>query len=63
MGPVARLRSRYTYDILNQHRSWFDRVRLSCEAREELDFWKNNIEFWSANVVYCRSHQGSLFRC
>ena len=52
VGPVARLRSRYTYDILNQRRSWFDRVRLSCEAREELDFWKNNIEFFNGQPIW-----------
>ena len=51
VGPVARLRSRYMYDVLNQRRSWFDRVLLSCEAREELHFWKDNINFFNGQPI------------
>ena len=52
VGPVARLRSRYMYDVLNQRRSWFDRVLLSCEAREELHFWKDNINFFNGQPIW-----------
>lgn len=43
IGSVASLRSRYMYDTLNQHRSWYDKIVLSDEAKDELIFWKGNI--------------------
>ena len=43
IGPIVRLRTRALYGIINQRMFWSDRLALSIEARDELNFWQHNI--------------------
>ena len=43
IGPIVRLRTRALYGIINQRIFWSDRLALSIEARDELNFWQHNI--------------------
>ena len=54
MGPVSRLRTRALYSVLNMRKSWADKLHLSREAREELQFWLESVgitQFGSAQVL------------
>ena len=41
IGPIARLRIRYVYDVINHRHGWHARVSLTEGAREEMLFWKD----------------------
>ena len=42
-GPVSCLRTRALHSIINQRMFWNNNFSLSIEARDELQFWHNNI--------------------
>ena len=52
VGPIARLRSRYLYDVINHRWSWQDKVVLSQEAADELQFWKANIARFNGQHIW-----------
>ena len=52
IGPVARLRTRILYDLLNSRRSWSDMLRMSDAARQEMQFWKFSIEFLNGCPIW-----------
>ena len=39
VGPVARLMTRSLYAMLNGRTSWFQKLNISQEAKEQLSFW------------------------
>ena len=39
LGPVARLMTRSLYALLNSRHSWYEKLQVSPEAAEELQFW------------------------
>ena len=43
VGPVSRLRTRALYLLINQRMCWSDRLSLSEDACNELQFWQQNI--------------------
>ena len=43
VGPVARLMTRSLYTVLNSRTSWFQKLNVSQEAREEIAFWKEGL--------------------
>ena len=57
MGPVSRVRTRALYSVLNTRKSWADKLHLSREAREELQFWLASVgiltetQYGSAQVL------------
>lgn len=50
LGPVTRLRTRAMYFVLNQRRYWSDRLTLSSDARDELSFWRHNIDQFNGQL-------------
>ena len=40
VGPVARLMTRSLYTVLSNKTSWFQKLEISPEAKEELLFWQ-----------------------
>ena len=40
VGPVARLMTRSLYAVLSSRTSWFQKLTISQEAKEELSFWE-----------------------
>ena len=51
LGPVARLMTRSLYALLNSRHSWYEKLQVSPEAMEELQFWhKCIIDFNGQNI-------------
>ena len=51
LGPVARLMTRSLYTLLNNRHSWYERLQVSPEAKEELQFWHKCImDFNGQNI-------------
>ena len=44
LGPITRLRTREMYGLINQRYSWNDRMSLTEEICEELEFWQQNVQ-------------------
>ena len=55
IGPVARLRTRALYSVLNSRRSWSDRLRLPEDAKMELVFWKECIPMFNGQAIWFES--------
>ena len=43
VGPVARLRTRAMYSMINSRVSWNRKMSISLDARDELEFWLQHI--------------------
>ena len=52
IGPVARLRTRALYQVINSRRFWADKLMLSIDAREELRFWKSSLEAFNGQPIW-----------
>ena len=52
MGPITRLRTRALYAALNNRSSWADKCHLPAEAREELEFWKTNVQLLNGKPIW-----------
>ena len=52
IGPIVRLRTRALYGIINQRIFWSDRLALSNEARDELNFWQHNIVQLNGRAIW-----------
>ena len=44
LGPVARLRTRSMYTLLNSRLSWYDSLEINDETRGEILFWNSCID-------------------
>ena len=52
VGPVTRLRTRALYATIIRRRSWADRLPLSAEAREELEFWRECLLQFNGHPIW-----------
>ena len=52
VGPVARLRTRALYSVINQRFSWNDSLYLTPDVREELRFWQTQIPFLKGQPIW-----------
>ena len=43
VGPVARLMTRSLYAVLNSRTSWFQKLDILPEAKDELMFWQESL--------------------
>ena len=51
LGPVAWLMTRSLYTLLNGRHSWYEKLQVSLEAAEELQFWcKRLSDFKGQNI-------------
>ena len=44
VGPVARLMTRSVYTVLNTRQYWCQSLPVSHEARQEIQFWLDNLD-------------------
>lgn len=52
IGPVARLRTRALYGVINSRHSWADRLPLPAAAQEELVFWKSCLAQFNGQPIW-----------
>ena len=43
IGPVAHLRTRALYEVVNKRRFWSDKLQLSLLAHDEVLFWQSSL--------------------
>ena len=55
LGPVARLRTRALYTVIEQRQYWNDRLFLTDEAREELQFWQEHVDQLNEQPIWFSS--------
>ena len=55
LGPIARLRTRALYAVINRYSSWYAWVALTEDAKEELSFWQNNIVALNGQPIWFKS--------
>ena len=51
IGPVSCLRTRALYAVLNRRRCWADWLSLTMDALEELQFWRQNIDYINGQSI------------
>jgi len=44
LGPISHLMTRGLYGAFNKQLSWSQKLELTVEASEEMNFWLNNLE-------------------
>ena len=44
VGPVARPMTRSLYAVLSTRQYWCQSLPVSCEARQEIQFWLDNLD-------------------
>ena len=52
IGPVARLRTRALYDVINTRSFWSEKLSLSSLARDELLFWKSSMQAFNGRPIW-----------
>ena len=52
IGPIARLRTRALYQVINSRWFWADKLMVSMDAREELKFWKSSLEAFNGQPIW-----------
>ena len=52
IGPMARLRMRACYDIINQRKTWSDSSLLTEEAKAEFYFWKEYLPLFNGQPIW-----------
>ena len=55
IGPVARLRTRACYHIINQRKTWSDSHLLTEDAKAELHFWKECLPLFNGQPIWFES--------
>ena len=55
IGPIARLRTRACYAIINQRKTWSDSLLLTEEAKAELHFWKECLPLFNGQPIWFES--------
>ena len=55
LGPIARLRIRALYAVINSYFSWNVWVALTEDAREELRFWQSNVAALNGQPIWFKS--------
>ena len=54
LGSVSRLMTRSLYAVLNSRISWCQKLRLTKEAHEEINFWVNEISHFNGHEIWPR---------
>lgn len=52
VGPLARLRTRRMYSLLDMRVSWFDQLPKLEDVRQEFVFWQDCIEFFNGQRLW-----------
>ena len=52
LGPVTRLMTRSLYSVLNYRTSWCQKLALSLEALDEVQFWLDNISQFNGRNIW-----------
>ena len=52
LGPVTRLMTRSLYSVLNDRTSWCQKLALSLEALDEVQFWLDNISQFNGRNIW-----------
>jgi hypothetical protein len=55
LGPIARLRTRALYTVINSYFSWNAWVTLTEDAKEELCFWQSNVAALNGQPIWFKS--------
>ena len=53
--PVARLRTRALYAVINSRITWSDKLVLTEDARSELCFWKECLPMYNGQAIWFES--------
>ena len=51
MSPVARLRTRALYNVINSRRFWSEKLSLSPLAHDEILFWKLSLSAFNGRPI------------
>ena len=52
VGPVSRLMTRSMYALIESRVSWCDQLRVTREARGELEFWLSGLEVFKSQPIW-----------
>jgi hypothetical protein len=52
IGPVARLRTRALYDVINSRRFWSEKLSLPALACDEILFWKSSLPAFNGRPIW-----------
>lgn len=52
IGPVAHLRTRALYDVINSRRFWSEKLSLSPLAHDEILFWKSSLPAFNGRPIW-----------
>ena len=52
LGPIARLRTRSMYCLLNSRTLWVDRLIINDEVKEELYFWRSCVDEFNGQKLW-----------
>ena len=52
LGPISHLMTRGLYAALNKRLSWSQKLELTVEASEEMNFWINNLEKFNGHDIW-----------
>ena len=52
IGPIARLRTRSLYALLDSRCSWYEELVVSEEAKSELQFWLTNLDHFNGQGIW-----------
>ena len=55
MGPIALLRTKMLYAVINSYFSWNVWVTLTEDAKEELCFWQSNVAALNGQPIWFKS--------
>jgi len=61
LGPVTHLMTRSMYAILNERISWCQKLTLSAEASDEIQFWLDKISHFNGHMAYTICSESSIF--
>ena len=53
LGPVARLKTRGLYALLQTRFAWCDRLQLTLEVEVKLKFWAESLVSYNAQPIWC----------
>ena len=52
LGTIARLQTRSLYALINSRSSWCQKLKLSPEATNELQFWKEKLKHFNGQNIW-----------
>ena len=52
LGTIAMLQTRSLYALINSRNSWCQKLKLSPEATNELQFWKEKLKHFNGQNIW-----------